>query len=344
MESRIDELEGKKEAGGLEFCIGSSETPSSSNNERQEASGTTPAWPGDAHHANSSLTTTEVVDVSLDSLFSVQPLQMANDTIPTSGNDPAWPITDVTRSSLRVNTLPSDWSGWPSLSEDGSIDKDLFQPISRFERDFVLNIIHELDLNMYFQEVHPHWPFLRENVVRKWFDRWVADRTYERPHHGFFIHLVCATGALLSSTTTERDCPQLSRAQSLYERSCREYISDITQQTHLVQMQASLLLIMYAIHAPSLIRVHEILAAAATHCVKATSHLMASNGVDTRSVACSADSSISGDETTSRTALVACYTAYEIISTGWDRKQIVKLCDLDRQVRWDTIQLWITCS
>ncbi|KAH8697115.1 hypothetical protein BGW36DRAFT_407202 [Talaromyces proteolyticus] len=66
---------------------------------------------------------------------------------------------------------------------------------------------------------------------------------------------------------------------------------------------------MYAIHAPSLIRVH----GQPPLCIVSKHHPGYSQAVGQRSEA--------RRRKISRTVLVACYTAYEIISTGWDRPQ-----------------------
>ncbi|KAF6813221.1 binuclear zinc transcription factor [Colletotrichum sojae] len=121
-------------------------------------------------------------------------------------------------------------------------------------RDAVLSIGEDwLDhyAHTYFRHVQPQWLFVDEEAWRKSYATWKKTPREVLPSHKFLIQLLLAVGALVGSSF-RADCPHLLHASKTYEDAIQSHVCQVTgNPSPLLRTQASLLMLLYALHGPS---------------------------------------------------------------------------------------------
>ncbi|KAI8713851.1 hypothetical protein NCS52_01230900 [Fusarium sp. LHS14.1] len=152
------------------------------------------------------------------------------------GPSSVFSFSHVIHASLRQ---PFPGNHLESLDDDQ--DDSAAAPSPCFLPDYELGISLS---NAYFENIHPHYPFLHEPTFRRWEDalvrpsNTVGELDFD-PVPLFFVNMVYAVGALLLSNSG-------SLPQQLYV-SAQFYIGDILSRNNLEAIQAILCYSMYSL-------------------------------------------------------------------------------------------------
>lgn len=170
--------------------------------------------------------------------------------------------------------------------------------------------LSELYTNIYFSISHREWPFLNESAWKKWHSEEGLDG------HGwrtFFLRMVYAIGASLCSTM-HRDPLHLVRSKELYASAMSYYPHVVGHSSMVLQVQASLLLIVYALHSSSSEEIDTSVSSILPFCTAAMAEIRKyerANGED--------ELSVTSGEAWTENMFITCYMLNEIIACGWDR-------------------------
>jgi len=186
--------------------------------------------------------------------------------------------------------------------------------------------INDLYAAVYFANAHVQWPFLNKQKWLSWHSNPRADQP-EKSWKGFFLKMVYAVGALFYSAL-QRDPTHLAASKSLYNAAMAHYPLDLSQPSMMLRTQASLLMILYALHSPSSKDISAVVSSAILYCTAAVSDLqkkpyLITSGDDTEN-----NEEIISEEQT----FMACYMLHEIISGGWERPISASYKSLDDKV------------
>ncbi|KAJ5089343.1 hypothetical protein N7532_008027 [Penicillium argentinense] len=165
--------------------------------------------------------------------------------------------------------------------------------------------------NIYFSIAHREWPFLNETTWKTWHKEGTLQDREEWRY--FFLRMVYAIGALLCSTM-HRDPAHLTRSKELYASAMNYYPHVVGHTSMVLQIQASLLLIVYALHCPSSEEISTSVSSIMPFCITAVTEMrkyMRANQEDG-----AIDSS---GEASLENMFITCYMLNEIVASGWDR-------------------------
>jgi hypothetical protein len=169
----------------------------------------------------------------------------------------------------------------------------------------------ELYTNVYFSVAHREWPFLNESTWKNWYrEDGLQD---QEEWKCFFLRMVYAIGASLCSTI-HRDPAHLSRAKELYASAMNYYPHVVGNTSMILQVQASLLLIIYAFHCPSSEEIATSVSSIMPFCITAMTEMRKYLRVNQGDKALSASG-----ETSVENMFITCYMLIEIVASGWDR-------------------------
>lgn len=169
----------------------------------------------------------------------------------------------------------------------------------------------ELYTNVYFSIAHREWPFLNESTWKNW-HKGEQVQDHEEWRY-FFLRMVYAIGASLCSTM-HRDPAHLARAKELYT-SAMDYYPHIVGHTSMVlQVQASLLLIVYALHCPSSEEIATSVSSIMPFCITAMTEMRKYIRINEGDKTLSASG-----EAPIENIFIACYMLNEVVASGWDR-------------------------
>jgi hypothetical protein len=171
--------------------------------------------------------------------------------------------------------------------------------------------LKELYANMYFSVTHREWPFLDEAAWKSWHADAVLDGQDE--WRVFFLQMVYAIGASLSSTL-QRDPSHSARSKEFYISAMRHYPHVVGHSSTVLQIQASLLMILYALHSPSSEEITTSVSSILPFCAAATTEIQKHASLRREN-----GSATEADEVLSEKMFIACYMLNEIIVSGWDR-------------------------
>ncbi|CAG7924445.1 unnamed protein product [Penicillium olsonii] len=204
---------------------------------------------------------------------------------------------------------------WPldmfSLLPDSSFDLPWVDvaPLCTFNSDDT-PWLKELYANMYFSVTQREWPFLDEAVWKTWHSQGVSQGQDE--WRIFFLQMVYAVGASLSSTL-HRDPSHSVRSHDFYTVAMRYYPHVVGHSSMLLQIQASLLMILYALHSPSSEEITASVSSVLPFCV-ATMAEIRKYAFESRESA-----GIGIDDVLLEKMFITCYMLNEVIVSGWDR-------------------------
>lgn len=167
----------------------------------------------------------------------------------------------------------------------------------------------ELYANIYFSISHREWPFLNESAWKTWH---CEDGFDGQEWKCFFLRMVYAIGASLCSTM-HRDPAHLVRSKELYA-SAMSYYPHVTRHSSMVlQVQASLLLIVYALHCPSSEEIATGVSSILPFCTAAMTEIRK------YARAIRDHESVIAGEFWTENMFITCYMLNEVIASGWDR-------------------------
>ncbi|KAJ5767362.1 uncharacterized protein N7511_004978 [Penicillium nucicola] len=173
------------------------------------------------------------------------------------------------------------------------------------------NWLKEQYTNVYFSVTHREWPFLNETAWKSWHNEVIIDGQHE--WRQFFLNIVYAIGASLCSTI-QRDPSHSIRSKEFYASAMRYYPHVVGHSSMALQIQASLLMILYALHSPSSEEITTSVASIVPFCTAAMAEIRKHASI------CRETGSITeADEVLSEKMFITCYMLNEIIVSGWDR-------------------------
>ncbi|KAJ5553729.1 hypothetical protein N7494_003107 [Penicillium frequentans] len=169
----------------------------------------------------------------------------------------------------------------------------------------------ELYTNIYFSISHREWPFLNENTWRSWQkDDYSGGREEWRT---FFLRMVYAIGASLCSIM-RRDPAHSIRSKELYASAMNYYPHVVGHPSMVLHVQASLLLIVYALHSPSSNEIATSVASIVPFCTAAMTEIRKYARANPNGEVTAATG-----EVLTENMFIACYMLNVIIASGWDR-------------------------
>lgn len=171
--------------------------------------------------------------------------------------------------------------------------------------------VTELYTNLYFSITHREWPFLNESAWRNWHNEETLDR--HEDWRSFFLRMVYAIGASLCSTM-HRDPAHAIRSKELYASAMSYYPHVVGHPSMVLQVQASLLLIVYALHSPSSEEITTSVSSILPFCTAAMAQIR-KYARDNRDD----ETTMASGEAWTENMFIACYMLNEIIASGWDR-------------------------
>ncbi|KAJ5961337.1 uncharacterized protein N7479_008487 [Penicillium vulpinum] len=192
--------------------------------------------------------------------------------------------------------------------------------------------LKELYTNVYFSVTHREWPFLNETAWKSWHAETILDGQDE--WKAFFLQMVYAIGASLCSNL-QRDPSHSVRSKEYYASAMRYYPYVVGHSSMVLQIQASLFMILYAMHSPSSEDITTSVSSVLPFCTAAMTEIQKhvsicrDNGSMTESI-----------EVLSENMFITCYMLNEVIVSGWDRpvSAAYKVVDDDMCTLGDTLQ------
>ncbi|KAJ5834023.1 hypothetical protein N7447_000049 [Penicillium robsamsonii] len=190
----------------------------------------------------------------------------------------------------------------------------------------------ELYTNVYFSVTHREWPFLNEAAWKSWHAEAILDGQDE--WKAFFLQMVYAIGASLCSNL-QRDPSHSVRSKEYYASAMRYYPYVVGHSSMVLQIQASLFMILYAMHSPSSEDITTSVSSVLPFCTAAMTEIQKhvsiyrDNGSMTES-----------SEILSENMFITCYMLNEVIVSGWDRpvSAAYRVVDDDMCALGDTLQ------
>ena len=171
--------------------------------------------------------------------------------------------------------------------------------------------LKEMYANMYFSVTHREWPFLDESAWKSWHTETSPEGQDE--WRAFFLRMVYAIGASLSSTL-QRDPSHSARSKEFYTSAMRYYPHVVGHSSMVLQIQASLLMILYALHSPSSEEITTSVSSVLPFCAAAMTEIRK------HAALCKENGSATeADEILSEKMFITCYMLNEVIVSGWDR-------------------------
>ncbi|KAJ5774728.1 hypothetical protein N7457_009624 [Penicillium paradoxum] len=192
--------------------------------------------------------------------------------------------------------------------------------------------LKELYTNAYFSVTHREWPFLNEVAWRSWYAEPILDGQDE--WKAFFLQMVYAIGALLCNII-QRDSSHSVRAKEFYTSAMRYYPYVVAHSSMVLQIQASLFMILYAMHSPSSEEITTSVSSVVPFCTAAMTEIRKHVSI------CRDNGSMTeSGEVLSENMFITCYMLNEIIVSGWDRpvSAAYKVIDDDMCTLGDTLQ------
>ncbi|KAJ5430633.1 hypothetical protein N7491_007649 [Penicillium cf. griseofulvum] len=192
--------------------------------------------------------------------------------------------------------------------------------------------LKELYTNVYFSVTHREWPFLNEAAWKSWHAEAILDG--EDEWKAFFLQMVYAIGASLCSNL-QRDPSHSVRSKEYYASAMRYYPYVVGHSSMVLQIQASLFMILYAMHSPSSEDITTSVSSVLPFCTATTIEIQKHV-----SICCDNGSMTEPIEVLPENMFITCYMLNEIIVSGWDRpvSAAYRAVDDDMCTLGDTLQ------
>lgn len=171
--------------------------------------------------------------------------------------------------------------------------------------------LKELYTNVYFSVTHREWPFLNEAAWKSWHAEAILDGQDE--WKAFFLQMVYAIGSSLCSIL-QRDPSHSVRSKEYYASAMRYYPYVVGHSSMVLQIQASLFMILYALHSPSSEDITTIVSSVLPFCTAAMTEIQKHVSI------CRDNGSMTeSSEVLPENMFITCYMLNEVIVSGWDR-------------------------
>jgi hypothetical protein len=189
--------------------------------------------------------------------------------------------------------------------------------------------LKELYTNVYFAVTHREWPFLNEAEWKSWHADAILDGQEE--WKAFFLQMVYAIGASLCNNI-QRDPSHLVRAKEFYASAMRYYPYVVAHSSMVLQIQASLFMILYAMHSPSSEEITTSVSSVVPFCTASMTEIRKYVSI------CGDNGSMTeSGEALSENMFISCYMLNEIIVSGWDRPVSAAYRVIDDDVSYHSI-------
>lgn len=186
--------------------------------------------------------------------------------------------------------------------------------------------LKELYTNVYFSVTHREWPFLNEAAWKSWDAEGILDGQDE--WKAFFLQMVYAIGACLCNNI-QRDPSHSVRAKEFYASAMRCYPYVVAHSSMVLQIQASLFMILYAMHSPSSEEITTSVSSVVPFCTAAITEIRK------HVLICRDNASMTEfSEVLSENMFITCYMLNEVIVSGWDRPVSTAYRVIDDDVRY----------
>ncbi|KAE8384162.1 hypothetical protein BDV23DRAFT_191943 [Aspergillus alliaceus] len=174
--------------------------------------------------------------------------------------------------------------------------------------------LEEAYANLYFSISHFVWPLLDCNAWSSWRHDWNLDKQTEL-WKGFFVQMVYAIGSL-SCSILQPGQNHSDRAAEIYTSALSYYPHVMAEESAVLRLQASILMILYSLHCPSSGEISMSVSSIVPFCSATLAELQKriSSGCDstTRSV-------VGPHIPLTESMFITCYMLNEIIVSGWER-------------------------
>lgn len=169
----------------------------------------------------------------------------------------------------------------------------------------------EAYINIYFSIAHREWPFLNEAAWRIWHSG--EGSTGQEEWQKFFLRMVYAIGASLCNTI-HRNPEHLTRSKELYASAMNYYPYVAGHSSMVLQVQASLLLVVYALHSPSAEDIATTVSSIVPFCTAAMTEVRKFAQTDS-----AGEVTAASGEILTENMFIACFMLNVIVASGWDR-------------------------
>ncbi|KAF7592783.1 hypothetical protein BBP40_012465 [Aspergillus hancockii] len=206
--------------------------------------------------------------------------------------------------------------GFPSIDTDGEVS----QPAGVGSLHDLAMVggysfwLEEAYTNLYFSITHFTWPFLDCKVWSSWRHEWSLDKQVE-PWEGFFVQMVHAIGSL-SYNALQPSQNHSKRAAEIYSSAMSYYPYVMEEAPPILQIQASILMIIYSIHCPSSGEISMSVSSIVPFCSATLAEIQ-------RHISFGSDNFMEDTLQTgvapTESMFITCYMLNEIVVSGWQR-------------------------
>ncbi|PLN80665.1 hypothetical protein BDW42DRAFT_201207 [Aspergillus taichungensis] len=172
----------------------------------------------------------------------------------------------------------------------------------------------EVYANLYFSITHWVWPFLDSGAWRTWRQEWNSDSEADQ-WKGFLVKMVLAIGAL-SCNVLQPSQGHSAHAADLYTAAMAYYPYVMGHESAILQIQASILMVLYALQCPSAEEISTAVSSIVPFCTATVAdlrkHAASGNGDDQGHAG-------GPGEVLTETLFITCFMLNEIVVSGWDR-------------------------
>ena len=186
----------------------------------------------------------------------------------------------------------------------------------------------EVYANLYFSITHWVWPFLDSGAWRTWRQEWDSDSEADQ-WKGFLVKMVLAIGAL-SCNVLQPSQDHSAHAADLYTAAMAYYPYVMGHESAILQIQASILMILYALQCPSAEEISTAVSSIVPFCTATVAdmrkHAASGNGGDLGRAG-------GPGEILTETLFITCFMLNEIVVSGWDRPVSASYRAIDDDVR-----------
>lgn len=188
--------------------------------------------------------------------------------------------------------------------------------------------LEEAYTNLYFSITHFMWPLLDCNAWGSWRHDWSLNEKTD-PWKGFFVQMVYAIGSL-SYNVLQPGQNHSKRAAEMYSSALAYYPYVMAEASAILQIQASILMIIYSLHCPSSGEISMSVSSIVPFCSATLAEIQKriSSGLDS-----TLGDTMGGGANLNELMFITCYMLNEIIVSGWERPVSAAYRIVDDDVR-----------
>ena len=188
--------------------------------------------------------------------------------------------------------------------------------------------LEEAYTNLYFSITHFTWPLFDCNAWGSWRHDWSLNERTE-PWKGFFVQMVYAIGSL-SYNVLQPGQIHSNRAAEMYSSALSYYPYVMAEASATLQIQASILMIIYSLHCPSSGEISMSVSSIVPFCSATLAEIQKriSSGPDS-----TLGDMMGRNANLNELMFITCYMLNEIIVSGWERPVSAAYRIVDDDVR-----------